>query len=169
MSASIFTVVPEGQYVFGRQSARLSPIQCQAPATGCEALTFMRFSTVARALVATGFVKITEIGMATPTVVPVCGVIVSSSIGGPAGFVGDGEALALAFPDAFASPPLALSLPPPPQALAPTSIVTVTSAIPMPLRRPTTRPNLSLPGPEGPDSLSDSDGMGRSCVRHIDL
>src|SRR3954468_8638991 len=85
MSASIFTVVPEGQYVFGRQSARLSPIQCQAPATVWEALTFMCRSTVARDLAATGFVKITEIGMATPTVVPVCGVIVSSSIGGPAG------------------------------------------------------------------------------------
>src|SRR5436309_1102119 len=120
MSASIFTVVPEGQYVFGRQSARLSPIQCHAPATVWEALTFMCFSTVARALAATGFVKITEIGMATPTVVPVCGVIVSSSMGGPAGVVGDGELLALGFPDAFASSPLALSLPPPPQALAPT-------------------------------------------------
>src|SRR4051812_4896252 len=141
MSASTFTVVPEGQYVFGRQSARLSPNQCQAPATGCEALTFMCFSTVARAFAATGFVKTTEIGMATPTVVPVCGVIVSSSIGGPPAFVGDGEALALRLPDAFASPPLALSLPPPPQALAPTSITPVTSAIPMPLlRRPTTCP-----------------------------
>src|SRR3954452_464608 len=143
MSASIFTFVPEGQYVFGRQSARLSPNQCQAPATGCEALTFRCFSTVARAFAATGFVKITEIGMATPTVVPVCGVIVSSSIGGPAGFVGDGDELAFGFPGAFASSPLALS--PPPQALAPTSITPVTSAIPMlPLRRRTTCPTLSL-------------------------
>lgn len=130
----------------------------------------MCFSTVARAFAATGFVKITEIGMATPTVFPVCGVIVSSSIGGPAGFVGLGEALVLAVPDAFASPPLALSLSPPPQALAPTSTATVTNAIPMPpLRRPTTCPTLSCPGPDGPHSLSDGDGMGRSCVRHVDL
>ena len=93
MSASIFTLVPDGQYVLGRQSARRSPIQCQAPATGCEVLTFRCFSTLARALDATGLVKTTEIGMATPTVVPVCGVIVSSSIGGPAGFFGEGEAV----------------------------------------------------------------------------
>src|SRR5690242_18544499 len=170
MSASIFTVVPEGQYVFGRQSARWSPIQCQAPTTGCEALTFMCFSTVARALAATGFVKITEIGMATPTVVPVCGVIVSSSIGGPAGFVGDGEALAPALPPAFPSSALALLLPAPPQALVAASIATVTSAIPMlPLRRPTTCPALSLLGPEGPAFLSDSYGMGGSCSRRVDL
>ncbi|GGJ69233.1 hypothetical protein GCM10010121_095000 [Streptomyces brasiliensis] len=130
----------------------------------------MCFSTVARAFAATGFVKTTEIGMATPTVVPVCGVIVSSSIGGPAGFFGDGEALALAFPDAFASSPLALSLLPPPQALAPTSVTTVTSAILIPpLRRPTTCPALSPSGPAGPDTLSDSQGMGHSCVRHVDL
>jgi hypothetical protein len=128
----------------------------------------MCFSTVARAFAATGFVKITEIGMATPTVVPVCGVIVSSSIGGPAGFVGDGEALALGFPCALASSPLALSLPPPPQALAPTSITLVTNAIPMPpLRRPTICPALSLFGPDGPDSLSDNDDVGRSCVRRV--
>src|SRR3954470_3825390 len=148
MSASIFTFVPEGQYVFGRQSARLSPNQCQAPATGCEALTFRCFSTVARAFAATGFVKTTEIGMATPAVAPVCGVIVSSSIGGPAGFVGEGEALALGFPDAaFPPAPLALSLPPP-QALVPTSIATVTTAIPIPLlRRSTTCPALSIPRP----------------------
>ncbi|GAA3110689.1 hypothetical protein GCM10017687_24040 [Streptomyces echinatus] len=73
----------------------------------------MCFSTVARAFVATGSVKTTDIGMATPTVVPVRGVIVSSSIGGPAGFVADGEALTLVLPDAFASSPLALSPPPP--------------------------------------------------------
>lgn len=103
----------------------------------------MCFSTVARALAATGFVKITEIGMATPTVVPVCGVIVSSSMGGPAGVVGDGEVLAPGFPDAFASSPPALSLPPAPQALAPTSITPVTHAIHMlPLRRPTNCPGL---------------------------
>ncbi|GHF17148.1 hypothetical protein GCM10014715_85320 [Streptomyces spiralis] len=134
----------------------------------------MCFSTVARAFAATGFVKTTEIGMATPTVVPVCGVIVSNSIGGPAGFVGVGEALALGLPEAFASPPPALSLPPPPQALAPTIIATVTSAIPMPpLRRPTICPALSLPGPEGPDFLSDdcrtatvARGMQRFCDPH---
>jgi hypothetical protein len=103
----------------------------------------MCFSTVARAFADTGFVKTTEIGMATPTVVPVCGVIVSSSIGGPAGFVGDGEALALGFVDAFASSPLALSLPPPPQALAPISVTPVTNAIHMLLlRRPTNCPGL---------------------------
>src|SRR5690348_15110159 len=168
MSASTFTLVPDGQYVFGRQSARLSPNQCQAPATGLEAVTFMCFSTVARAFAATGFVKTTEIGMATPTVVPVCGVIVSSSIGGPAGLVGLGEALALGLPDAFPSSPLALSLPPPPQALAPTSMAPVTSAIPMlPLRRPTTCPVLSRFGPDGPDSLSDGSGAGCSCMRCV--
>ncbi|GAA2474940.1 hypothetical protein GCM10010276_07940 [Streptomyces longisporus] len=128
----------------------------------------MCFSTVARALAATGFEKITEIGMATPTVVPVCGVIVSSSIGGPAGFVGDGEALALALP-AFPSSALALLLPAPPQALVPASTATVTSAIPMPLRRPTTCPALSLLGPEGPASLSDSYDTGGSCIRRADL
>ncbi|BDM74581.1 hypothetical protein HEK616_80680 (plasmid) [Streptomyces nigrescens] len=128
----------------------------------------MCFSTVARALAATGFVKTTEIGMATPTVVPVCGVIVSSSIGGPAGFVGDGEALALGFPDAFESSPPALSLPPPPQALAPTSITPVMSAMPMPpLRRPTTCPTLSLFGPERPDSLLDGDGLRQSFLRRV--
>jgi hypothetical protein len=128
----------------------------------------MCFSTVARAFADTGFVKTTEIGMATPTVVPVCGVIVSSSIGGPAGFVGDGEELALGLPDAFESSPLALSPPPPPQALAPTSIAPVTNAIPMlPLRRPTPCPALSLFGPDGPDSLSDSEGGGRSCMRRV--
>ncbi|GDY80804.1 hypothetical protein SAVCW2_00030 [Streptomyces avermitilis] len=36
-----------------------------------------------------------------------------------------------------------------------------------PLRRPTTCPALSLFGPGGPDSLSDSDGVGRSCVRCV--
>ncbi|GAA3807697.1 hypothetical protein GCM10022403_047280 [Streptomyces coacervatus] len=109
----------------------------------------MCFSTVARALAATGLVKTTEIGMATPTVVPVCGVIVSRSIGGPAGFVGEGEALAPGFPAAFASSALALVLPPAPQALAPTSTTPVTSAIPMlPLRRPTICPALSVSGPD---------------------
>src|SRR3954470_10127951 len=125
MSASIFTFVPEGQYVFGRQSARLSPNQCQAPATGCEALTFMCFSTEARAFCATGSVNTTETGMATPTVVPVCGVIVSRSIGGPLGFGGEGFALALGFFDSFASFPLAPLSPLPPQALTPASATTV--------------------------------------------
>ncbi len=36
-----------------------------------------------------------------------------------------------------------------------------------PLRRPTTCPALSLFGPDGPDSLSDSEGVGRSCVRCV--
>ncbi|BBC91652.1 hypothetical protein SRO_0476 [Streptomyces rochei] len=102
----------------------------------------MCFSTVARALAATGSVKTTEIGMATPTVVPLCGVIVSSSIGGPAGFVGEGEALGADLPGAFASLPTVLE-PLPPQALAPISTAPVTSAIPMlPLRRPTDYPAL---------------------------
>ncbi|WP_256122831.1 hypothetical protein [Streptomyces sp. LUP47B] len=75
--------------------------------------------------------------------VPVCGVIVSSSIGGPAGAVGDAETLAFGFADALASSPLTLSLLPPPQALAPTSVTPVTNAIHMPLlRRPTNCPGL---------------------------
>jgi hypothetical protein len=85
-------------------------------------------------------VKITEIGIATPTVAPVCGVIVSNSIGGPAGFDGDGFAPAVGFFDpAFPSSELAFGVPPP-QALAPASTATMTSAVDIPLRRFTFTP-----------------------------
>jgi hypothetical protein len=140
MSAVIFTFVPAAQYDLGRQSARRSPNQCHAPVIGWELVTFMCFSTSARAFSPTGFVKITEMGIATPTVAPVCGVIVSSSIGGPAGFDGDGFALAVGFTDPpFPSSELAFGVPPP-QALVPASTATMTSAIDIPLRRFTSTP-----------------------------
>ncbi|WP_372515870.1 hypothetical protein [Streptantibioticus ferralitis] len=62
----------------------------------------------------------TEIGMATPTVLPLLGTIESSSIGGPDGWAADGRALApvfaatgvLAFGDGFAAGVAATALPP---------------------------------------------------------
>ncbi|MFG2310456.1 hypothetical protein ACGFS9_17555 [Streptomyces sp. NPDC048566] len=71
--------------------------------------------------------------------------IVSSSIGGPEGFGGDGFALAEGFPEPplFPSPEPAFAAPPP-QALVPASTTTVTSAVAIPLRRFTSTPACSL-------------------------
>ncbi len=83
--ATIDTVVPGFQNVFGRKSARWEPNQCQAPVTGAEVVSLMCSSTCLRAEIFTGSVKVIEIGMATPTVVPLSGAMLSSSIGGPVG------------------------------------------------------------------------------------
>src|SRR5882757_570525 len=88
----------------------------------------------ARAEVATGLVKTTETGIATPTVAPFCGVMVSSSMGGPLGFDGVGLALAGAFTTAFPSAAGTEAVEAeesPPHALTPASSAPATTAIPM--------------------------------------
>jgi hypothetical protein len=134
--------------------------QCHAPVTAFDVVTFRCFSTSARADWATGLEKTTEIGCATPTVPP-RGVIVSSSIGGPAGFVGLGFAVAL--PEVCALPsdaPEASAFELPPHAVAPTSSAPATSAIPMLLlRRPMPTPTPIPQLPLTPHALSH--------VRHL--
>jgi hypothetical protein len=105
--------VPGDQNFWGRQSTRRLLNQCQAPRTGAEVLTFSCCSTAARAEEATGLVKTIDIGIATPTVLPVAGVIESNWSGGPAGRVGVGLLLGLTLVPA-AGPLLAAEPPPPP-------------------------------------------------------
>src|SRR5690242_9246734 len=141
------TWVPEGQKCCGRQSARVLLNQCQAPVTGVDVVTFSARSTPARALRATGWVNFTDIGIATPTVAPFVGVIVSSSRGGPAGRVGEGAAVPVLEPvPAPGVPPTEapgeearadegpgpLALPAPPwQAVAPSSTAAASNTAPM--------------------------------------
>src|SRR3954452_8117499 len=70
-----------GQYFSGRQRTSSSLRQCQAPLTSEEDLTSSLRSTVARSF--TGSLKYTAIGMPTPTVSPLSGMIdvVSSRAG----------------------------------------------------------------------------------------
>ncbi len=83
--ATIDTLVPDFQNLFGRKSTRWEPNQCQAPVTGTDVVSLMCFSMRFRAEGFTGCVKTIEIGIATPTVVPLSGAMLSRSIGGPVG------------------------------------------------------------------------------------
>ena len=84
-AATIDTLVFAGQKVLGRKSRRCEPNQCQAPLIGTEVFRVIASSTPLRALIATGSVKVIEIGIATPTVVSESGAMPSRSIGGPVG------------------------------------------------------------------------------------
>ena len=63
---STCTSVPAFQYVFGRQCASVSLIQCQVPGCCGVEVTSMCFSNAARSVTGTSNVTIT--GMPTPTV-----------------------------------------------------------------------------------------------------
>lgn len=70
--------------------------QCQAPVTGLDEVSFIACSIVFRAEDFTGLVKTTTMGIATPTVDFLVGTMLSSSMGGPDGYVlvGLGDGLA---------------------------------------------------------------------------
>ena len=70
-SMSTLTSVPAFQYVFGRQCASLSLIQCHEPRCAGVDVTSMCFSKAA--LSVTGTSKVTITGMPTPTVSPCSG------------------------------------------------------------------------------------------------
>jgi hypothetical protein len=81
-------MVPGAQKLLGLKSTRRSLNQCHAPCTGVDVATVMCCSMFLRASTFTGLENTIEIGIATPTVVPSSGAMLSISIGGPCGWAG---------------------------------------------------------------------------------